>query len=290
MKLHYYPETDSLYVELKAGPGAETREVADGLNVDLDDGGEKEFLAAFWQHVLSLGESTKEHFETSTLRKGEVMCAPTTDQIIEQVIQRLDAASHWVYQHTPHNVGSLWTRPVKTAVCNACRAAWGACDNLISIHATDVGHYDPDQWRYDPWKRFAKNRFVIVEPGGDGRAVDNREWLYDVTCLRYQEPWPNQQQILLVAESEYGGSEDVLEDFAKLLVARAQVRVMVYNLRSMPNVAELAGYINQCHDTQDGDTYLLAAFAAGQIIYHQINTHQGQSILVLKFCNLARIS
>ena len=36
MKLHYYPETDSLYIELKAGPGAETREVADGLNVDLD--------------------------------------------------------------------------------------------------------------------------------------------------------------------------------------------------------------------------------------------------------------
>ena len=40
MKLHYYPETDSLYVELKAGPGTETREVADGLNVDLDDSGE----------------------------------------------------------------------------------------------------------------------------------------------------------------------------------------------------------------------------------------------------------
>ena len=36
MKLHYYPDTDSLYVELKAGPGAETREVSDGLNVDLD--------------------------------------------------------------------------------------------------------------------------------------------------------------------------------------------------------------------------------------------------------------
>ena len=40
MKLHYYPETDSLYVELKVGPGAETREVSDGLNVDLDAGGE----------------------------------------------------------------------------------------------------------------------------------------------------------------------------------------------------------------------------------------------------------
>ena len=39
MKLHYYPETDSLYVELKAGPGVETREVSIGINVDLDAGG-----------------------------------------------------------------------------------------------------------------------------------------------------------------------------------------------------------------------------------------------------------
>ena len=39
MKLHYYPETDSLYLEFKAGPGVETREVSDGLNVDLDAAG-----------------------------------------------------------------------------------------------------------------------------------------------------------------------------------------------------------------------------------------------------------
>jgi uncharacterized protein YuzE len=36
MKLHYYPETDSLYIELKAGPGAETREIASGVNADFD--------------------------------------------------------------------------------------------------------------------------------------------------------------------------------------------------------------------------------------------------------------
>lgn len=36
MKLHYYPETDSLYIEFRTGSGSETREVSDGLNVDLD--------------------------------------------------------------------------------------------------------------------------------------------------------------------------------------------------------------------------------------------------------------
>ncbi|HUB45964.1 MAG TPA: DUF2283 domain-containing protein [Acetobacteraceae bacterium] len=40
MKLHYYPETDSLYIELNAEPGVEVREVADGLNVDLNATGD----------------------------------------------------------------------------------------------------------------------------------------------------------------------------------------------------------------------------------------------------------
>ncbi|MBK5959588.1 hypothetical protein CCR97_15445 [Rhodoplanes elegans] len=40
MKLHYYPETDSLYIELKDAPGAETREIVAGLVVDLDADGE----------------------------------------------------------------------------------------------------------------------------------------------------------------------------------------------------------------------------------------------------------
>lgn len=40
MKLHYYLETDSLYIELKSVPGIETREIVEGLNVDLDANGD----------------------------------------------------------------------------------------------------------------------------------------------------------------------------------------------------------------------------------------------------------
>jgi len=39
MKLHYYPETDSLYIELNTAPGAETREIVEGLVVDFDAAG-----------------------------------------------------------------------------------------------------------------------------------------------------------------------------------------------------------------------------------------------------------
>ena len=40
MKLHFYAETDSQYVKLKSEPGAEAREISDGLNVDLDAAGD----------------------------------------------------------------------------------------------------------------------------------------------------------------------------------------------------------------------------------------------------------
>jgi uncharacterized protein YuzE len=40
MRLHYYPETDSLYIELKDAPGAEVRKIVEGLLVDLDVNGD----------------------------------------------------------------------------------------------------------------------------------------------------------------------------------------------------------------------------------------------------------
>ncbi len=39
MKLHYCPETDSLYIELKARLGADTREIAEAFVIDLDADG-----------------------------------------------------------------------------------------------------------------------------------------------------------------------------------------------------------------------------------------------------------
>ena len=36
MKLHYYPDTDSLYIELSDTPGVDAREVAPGVVLDFD--------------------------------------------------------------------------------------------------------------------------------------------------------------------------------------------------------------------------------------------------------------
>ena len=36
MKLNYYPETDSLYIDLTATAGTESREVSEGIVLDYD--------------------------------------------------------------------------------------------------------------------------------------------------------------------------------------------------------------------------------------------------------------
>jgi uncharacterized protein YuzE len=39
MNLHYYPETDSLYIDLNSKPSADSREITDGLVLDFDASG-----------------------------------------------------------------------------------------------------------------------------------------------------------------------------------------------------------------------------------------------------------
>jgi uncharacterized protein YuzE len=40
MKLAYYPETDSLHIDLSEKPSAKSREVSDGVVLDYDEAGD----------------------------------------------------------------------------------------------------------------------------------------------------------------------------------------------------------------------------------------------------------
>ncbi len=40
MKLNYYPETDSLYIDLASLPSAESREISEGVVLDYDSHGQ----------------------------------------------------------------------------------------------------------------------------------------------------------------------------------------------------------------------------------------------------------
>jgi uncharacterized protein YuzE len=39
VKLHYYPETDSLYIEFQRRPSVDAREIAPDVRLDLDEHG-----------------------------------------------------------------------------------------------------------------------------------------------------------------------------------------------------------------------------------------------------------
>lgn len=141
-----------------------------------------------------------------------------------------------------------WTGPVKTAICEASIAGF---PGPLRIHAQGVAQAQQGEWQL-----------------ADGRR-------YDVTCL-------TDNGGLLVAESEFSGPREVLEDFCKLLLAReevgAELRVMVFNRKRDMSFQDLEKVIRQHHDKQPGDTYLLAAFTNGQIEYYRVNVDQALNV------------
>ena len=95
--------------------------------------------------------------------------------------------------------------------------------------------------------------------------VDGAEWLYDVTALLYDIPDENCfSRTVLVAECEWDNEENILIDFQKLLLARADVRVMVFDGSWPPGYQELFRIfgmnIAQNKQAQLGDIWLFAAW------------------------------
>jgi uncharacterized protein YuzE len=70
MKLHYDRETDSLYIDLNARPSVDSREVQDGVVIDLDDQGR--IVGIDIQHasqILDLATLETESLPTATLKQ-----------------------------------------------------------------------------------------------------------------------------------------------------------------------------------------------------------------------------
>jgi uncharacterized protein YuzE len=57
MKLHYYPETDSLYIDLAAAVSSESKEISDDLVVDYDELGR--IVGLDIQHASELFDLSK---------------------------------------------------------------------------------------------------------------------------------------------------------------------------------------------------------------------------------------
>ena len=91
---------------------------------------------------------------------------------------------------------------------------------------------------------------------------DYGEWLYDVTWLEYEGDLV--MDAPLVAECEWGGMTDIDDDFQKLLLARAGVRLMIFNGHQKPCTPEivkhLARQVVEFKRSREEDAWLLAAW------------------------------
>ena len=128
------------------------------------------------------------------------------------------------------NGNEIDTDAVTTALCEACTMI-----NGVSAYATRIP----------------------VAAGG--------EWLYDAVGLQYDIPYDNCfSRTVLVAECEWGPQLEIMNDFQKLLLARADVRVMVFDGTHDPRYQELfeifEANIDNNQQAEPGDLWLFAAW------------------------------
>lgn len=121
--------------------------------------------------------------------------------------------------------------------------------------------------------QIGRNRFGC-KVGAEKSKVDKAhrdwgEWLYDVTWLRYDnDRHEHLIDVPLVAECEWAGLRGIRDDFHKLLLARADVRLMIYNGRregtnrpgSQAIAQRLAGSVREFRYCQAEDAWLLAGW------------------------------
>ena len=109
-----------------------------------------------------------------------------------------------------------WTLGIKTALCEVSQRIFP-----VEIHQA---HQDVRGTRFIPHRRHIKTYAGGVDSAGP-------ELLFDVTCLVEDADmdWCI-YKTALVGECQWGTWTDIRHDFQKLLVANAEVRVMVFDL------------------------------------------------------------
>ena len=102
---------------------------------------------------------------------------------------------------------------------------------------------------------------------GEGCDWGNGEWMYDVVWADLIEDESLDEllrSIPLVAECEWGNKQQVWDDFQKLLISCAEVRVLIFQCSSRDHASSLVEELKrqiQCFDSrQEGERYLFASY------------------------------
>ena len=155
------------------------------------------------------------------------------EAIVRFLIQRLRTAARRLRERGEDD-DQAWTQEFLTTLCEAARLLY------------------PDTFDVD-----VRASAIYVDPA---RAKpDFREWLYRVVWLEYGEDH-HIDRVALVAGCEWGTDVDVLEEFKKLLIARATVRLLIYDAREAPDItARLCRHVEAFGGSSPRDTYLIVA-------------------------------
>jgi hypothetical protein len=129
---------------------------------------------------------------------------------------------------------------------------------VISAVRSQKSDSSPDWTRAvkEVLRRCGEERDFAVHTALRGREKQHYEWLLDLL-------WCNRTtgSVSLAVESEWGGEEDVLYDFSKLLVMKAPLKLMVYFAYKGSFVARFEKeYLSAFDHHVKGEQYLLVEF------------------------------
>jgi hypothetical protein len=122
-------------------------------------------------------------------------------------------------------------------------------------------------------KQFGKeNKVATTLPKGCDQQlrqkVDDGEWLFDLTWYQEEHEW-RMRRVVLVMESEWNrGPDEQRTDFQKLLVAKAEIKLFVFQENTEDDVSSKAdGFVEMINAFDDGspkEIYLFAGLVLDQ--------------------------
>jgi len=121
----------------------------------------------------------------------------------------------------------------------------------------------------DSRTRTIKNRIGSLSPSGVTIYANrckyerNREFVFDMTWLVLRDGYI--ESVPLVMESEWRRGQEIHNDFQKLMIARAGLRIMIFGGKDCDSVSdqiwELKQEVARCGASRTEDRYLLAGFS-----------------------------
>ncbi len=195
----------------------------------------------FWGHPLVAPPAAK--FQHLTEMEGNMKIQKMTGDIIAS----LNAANEELTAKHRHN--TPWTTGIKSALCRLGK-------------------------RHD---------FYVCAKGVSRKLCNNGEWMFDVAWIDYKNGDPDfPRRLVLAAECEWGKTwGDVRDDWLKLLVARADFRLMVFERSNERKVREEVNRLKKqeagFQGRQVGDRYLLAGRdeSAGRFLFFTLDKKTG---------------